>query len=487
MINILKPRDLNELKTVPVWLPLLLGGLLGLAAAFLVFQQEWVYLLVLLLIVPAAIVFLAYPFTAILIWFLVLPFFLKEVLPGARVIYWILQRAVIPGAVIALLFLSVTGIRKIKGFRMGLVDWIMLGYLVYSLANLILLTPQPASLAIRFYDRIFVPFCMYWLVRLLNPDEKDLRLLVPIALILILSQAAVGMFSWAAPELLPRPWLSRLGERTIGTFGNPAVFTTTLVFCAIFLMQAYHETKSSVLRWSSLVGVILAFFLVFFSFSRGSWLGGAVVLIGMLFIYPKTGIRLLLAGLVITAILYLATPLRSYFGFAEQRLTTESTVEGRIIGDAATTRMILERPLLGWGYNQHEKYDEQFRDRVFDLAVNNQHSSHNTYLLITSEMGLIGLALYLLPALIWLVRSVSVFKKLPFKGYPGQAILIMLWLLLADHFIAGNFTDLIQSTLFNTVMWWLVLGLIANMVDSVRVEQPLAEQPLVRRPAGAVQ
>ena len=45
-------------------------------------------------------------------------------------------------------------------------------------------------------------------------------------------------------------------------------------------------------------------------------------------------------------------------------------------------------------------------------------------------MGVIGLALYLLPVLIWLVRSVKVFKKLPFKGYPGQAIVVMLWLVL---------------------------------------------------------
>jgi O-antigen ligase len=487
MINLSKSRELGELKTIPVWLPLVMGGLLGLAAAFLVLQQEWVYLIALLLIVPTALLFFAYPFAAVLIWLLVLPFFLKDVLPGARMIYWILQRVIIPGALIALLFLSVTGIRKVKGFRVGLVDWIMVGYLIYSLANIILLTHQVNTLSIRFYDRIFVPFCMYWLIRLLNPDAKDLKLLLPIALILIISQAAVGMISWVAPQVLPLPWLSRLGERTIGTFGNPAVFSTTLVFCALFLMQAYHETRSSILRWSSLAGVILAFFLVFFSFSRGSWLGGFAVLIGMAFIYPRTVTRLALVAVIIAAVLYLATPLRSYFGFAEQRLFTETTVEGRIIGASATTRMILEKPLFGWGYDQHEKYDEQFRESVFNLAVRNQQSSHNTYLLITAEMGLIGLVLYLLPVLIWLVRSAMVFKKLSFKGYPGQAILVLLWLLLADHFIAGNFTDIIQSTLFNTVIWWLVLGLIANIVDSVWVGQASAELSMVEQPAGAAQ
>jgi O-antigen ligase len=319
---------------------------------------------------------------------------------------------------------------------------------------------------IRFYDRIIVPFFIYWLVRLLNADEKDLKRLLPLAFILILSQSTIGLLSWFAPQLLPDKWLGRVGERTIGTFGNPAVFTTTLMFCALFLMQAFHEAKSALLRWSALAAVGLAFFMVFFSFSRGSWLGAIAVLIGMAFLYPKTVSRLTLVALLVAGILFLSPPLRSYLGFAGERLTTETTAEGRILGGAATMRLIMEKPLLGWGYHQHEKYDEQFRDRVLDLAVNKQHSSHNTYLLITAEMGVIGLILFLLPTLIWLWRSMSAFKRLPWAGYPGKAILVMLWLLLADHFIAGNFTDLIQSTFFNTGMWWLALGLIANINDS---------------------
>ena len=469
MINILKSRPFNELKTIPVWLPLLLGTLFGVAAAYLVLQQQWIYLLALLVIVPAMILFFTYPFAAVLIWLLVFPFFLKEVLPGSRIIYWILQRALIPGALFALILMSVTGIRKVKGFRVGLVDWVMLGYLVYSLANIFFTTNQVNGLLIRYYDRIFVPFCMYWLVRLLNPNEKDLKLLLPVAFVIILSQAAIGFLSWGAPQLLPDQWLTRLGERTVGTFNNPAVLTTTLLFCAIFLMHAFHEEQSPLLRWFALVTVGLAFFLIFFTFSRGSWLGGLIVLAGMLSLYPKTSTRLILTGLFIAAILFLATPLKTYLGFAGQRLVTETTAEGRIIEGITTLRMINEKPLFGWGYDQHENYDEQFRDRAFNLTTSQQKSSHNTYLLIAAEMGLLGLVIYLLPTLIWLIRSVSAFKRLPFSGYPGRAILVMLWLLLAAHFLAGNFTDLI-STVFTTVMWWLTLGLIANINDSILVD-----------------
>ena len=41
----------------------------------------------------------------------------------------------------------------------------------------------------------------------------------------------------------------------------------------------------------------------------------------------------------------------------------------------------------------------------------------------------------------------------------------MLWLVLASHFVIGNFTDMIYSYYFSTTMWWMVLGLIATLAS----------------------
>jgi O-antigen ligase len=462
-----QPDDSGKPAALSTWLPLVVGGLLGILGAYLVIQQNLVALLAVLLVVPILLLFFYYPFVTVIIWLLVFPFFISEVLPGARQLYWLLHRAMIPGALLALVGLSVLGIRKIKGVRFGLVDGVMIAYLVLCIANILLLTPGPKSQLIHFYDRIFVPLCMYWLIRVTRPGQTDLERLAPVAFFIIFSQGTIGILSWFAPQVLPPKWLGRIGERTVGSFGNPGVFTTTLLFAVVILTQTlWRDSYGKKMQVAvSLLAVALAFFLVFFSFSRGSWLGAIPVWLGLYIIHPKLMRRLSLVGSLALVPLLALGPLAEYSSFAEQRLFTETTAEGRVIGGAATFRMIKEKPIFGWGYRNHERYDEQFRDRVLGLVDGSEQSSHNTYLLIAAEMGIVGLILYYLPVGLLLYLSLKYWRSLPDIPIWSNSMVLILWLLIFDHALVGLFTDMIQSPFFNTTIWWLVLGLIANAID----------------------
>lgn len=457
----------REPKALSTWLPLVIGGLLGILVASLVLQQNWVALLAILMIVPVLALFFYYPFITVIIWLLIFPFFISEVLPGARQLYWLLHRAMIPGALIALISLSILGIRKIKNVRFGLVDAVMLAYLALCVSNILMLSARPNTQLIHFYDRIFVPFCMYWLIRVIRPGQIDFERLVPVAFIIIFSQGTIGILSWFAPQVLPPKWLGRLGERTVGTFGNPAVFTTTLLFAVVILTQTLWRDSSQkkLPTVMSFLTVALAFFLVFFSFSRGSWLGALPVWIGLYILHPKWMRRLSLVGSLALVPLLALGPLAEYSSFAQERLFTETTAEGRVIGGAATFRMIQEKPIFGWGYRNHELYDEQFRDRVLGLVDGSEQSSHNTYLLIAAEMGIVGLILYYLPVGLLLCMTLMYWHRLSDIPIWSKSLVLMLWLLIVDHAITGLFTDMIQSPFFNTVIWWLILGLITNAID----------------------
>jgi O-antigen ligase len=218
----------------------------------------------------------------------------------------------------------------------------------------------------------------------------------------------------------------------------------------------------------SFLAVAFAFFLVFFSFSRGSWLGALPVWIGLYILHPKWMRRLSLIGSLALVPLLALGPLAEYSSFAQQRLFTETTAEGRVIGGAATFRMIQEKPIFGWGYRNHELYDEQFRDRVMGLVDGAEQSSHNTYLLIAAEMGILGLILYYLPVGLLLYMTLQYWRRLSDIQIWSKSLVLMLWLLIIDHALAGLFTDMIQSPFFNTVIWWLMLGLIANAIDKGR-------------------
>jgi O-antigen ligase len=460
------PEGSSFLDTLffPAWVPILLGAALGLVAASLILGKEWLFLIPVVMVVPASILFLRYPYIAVILWMLAAPFFVKTTSGNSRYMFWLLHRAMIPGALGLILLAGWLGVSRRRRVKLGFPDLMMVIFLVVGAGNIYLLTGDPNGTLVKFYDRIFVPFCMYWLVRLYAPTEKEFERIVWIAPIGILTQTAIGLVSWFRPNMLPAEWLGRAGERTVGSFGNPGVFTTTLLFLALFLFQYATQAKSRLVQAGSFLLVGVAYFSVFFSFSRASWLGGLFIILGLLYLYPKTMVRLSAIAIVIVVIVA-APVLGHYVNYAIERLTTEETTEGRVLGGAATLGVIQSNPLFGVGFGNHDLYDEQFRTRVFDLAVNEAHTSHNTYLLFMAEMGLTGFFFYFVPTAYWFLRSRSTWRRLPPLGFRSWRMLGILWLVILDQITVSNFTDIIQSNLFGTTMWWLTLALIASLVD----------------------
>jgi len=462
---------------LPIWLPLLLGSVMAIGLASMIVDQAWIVIMPALMVIPAVVLLLSFPFSAIFLYFLLVPFFIQEFGFGSRYIYWILHRALVPMAIGLVILLEIAGIRRIRPIKWMGIDWFILAFLIYSIANISFTSPDLTGSLIRYYDRFIIPFGLYFLMRLLGPKEEELKWLVPAAILTIWFQSAIGVTSWYAPQLLPTVWLSRIGERTVGSLANPAVLSTTLIFCALILIQFVQQTKSGFQKLIILLSIGLAFFIVFMTFSRGSWLGGAMVWLGLIFLFPRILGKLTIAGFV-AAVVVLTIFLSSFSAYAGERLTATAPVEGRIIGGAATVRMIVQKPVFGWGYDNHERFDEQFRTGVLGLADPAAHTSHHTYLLMTSERGLVGLFVYVLPAVWLLGATFTNWKQFKPGGLLGREMLVMLWLLLVDHFIVGNFTDLIRSNFYSTSMWWLVLGWIANIVQNAKVSEPRFEQPI---------
>jgi O-antigen ligase len=473
----------------PALVPLVLGLFFGIYLGGLIANEAWYFLVPLAFLIPTTIVFFGYPFVAVLLWVLFFPYFIETSSVATRYVYWILHRAMIPIG-IGTIFLWF-GIRKKKLIRLGLAELSMVLFLALACTNIFLLSedlskstihPQtkldaaqkssakapPPGITIHFthfYDKVFIPFCMYWLVRLLAPKEKDLKRLLPVAFITVIGQFGISLLSRFAPEVLPPQWLGLEGARTVGSFGNAAPYTSTLLFLSLLLFQHAMHCKSRWVRSTLLLTVGLAFFGVFFSFSRGSWLGGFVVLTGLLYLYPKIIVRSILVFGMLTVVLC-STLLVRDLGWASDRLEDTGTAENRIITAATSIRMIIEKPWFGWGYDNYDIYAPSFQTRVGNISYNKYNTSHNTYLTIITEMGLIAFFLYILPVVWLLILSLKVWRKLPQTGFWSWRLLAMLWLLVLHQFIVSSFMDMISSHLFGTTLWWMTLGLIASMVYS---------------------
>jgi O-antigen ligase len=460
------PHYFWEARFLPRWLPLLLGVILGIVTALLIVDGAVHFLIPLVLAVPLIILFNRYPFVAIMLWVLLFPYFYQEPSVAGRYIYWMLHRAMIPGTLLIVLMSHWLGIRRRQMVQLGRAELAMLFFLILTVVNIYMLNVTDTTKAlIQFYDRLLVPFFMYWLVRLVAPTRKDLKRFLWIAFLTVLAQCMIGLLSWFVPQVLPAQWITKkVGARVVGTLNNPAVYTSTLIFLSLLLFQYAMWSKSRWMRASILFTFGLAMFCVFFSFSRGSWVGGILVILGLILLYPSVTLRLTAVVLAITLVLGQSV-LAQEIAFSFERLEHENTAEGRIIGNTASLKMIEAKPWFGWGYGNYDLFNRQFLGRVGDISnVDHEATSHNSFLSMAAELGVPLLLLYMFPPLWWLLQTRKVRGRMPQEGFWSWPLLAIMWLFMLDWFMVANFMDMMRLNFFGTTMWWMGLGFIASMI-----------------------
>lgn len=343
------------------------------------------------------------------------------------------------------------------------------GYVLLTIVSIAYRSPDVVATYIYMYDHVLVPMSLYLLVRLLAPKEKDLSNLVPTLVFLLLFQSAVGAMEWLAPGLLPGAWNNREG-RASGTLRHPNVFAVALLFAGCYLAHYGRQIRTGgrgrvATAWLLGVAVVMAVA----SMSRASWLAAVAVVVGLFFIYPKLT-RRMVAGIV--AALVLAVGLA---GGMSSTLT--DNLSARFYSDAsaesalsrlpvvlASVRMIQAQPLLGWGYENFDRYDHSFVRSIDGLYVpDKDHASHNFFLTLGAESGLLGLFLYLGPLVWWMTRFRSGKQRLPAAGLRSQKLVPILWLAMVSQVIVYNFSN--NRVAFGLGLWWLVIGLIAAACD----------------------
>jgi len=457
----------NLLMTVviPRGLPLLLGVLMGIPLAALIVKGQFHFVFGFLLLVPAVVLFNTYPLAALIIWLLLTPFLQTTPNTALRMVYWMIHRAMPVAALgVAVLgdLLHITKSRR--PIRLGRAEFAMVAYLGWAALNILWFHRGPISYFYLLYDRVFVPMTLYLLIRITAPREEDMQRLLPVAFVIVLIESIAGILSWFAPQLLPPDWLGYQGARTTGSLGYPHAYTTTLIFFSFLLFQFAMSRKSGPLRFILFAVFGLSALCVFLSFSRGSWLGGLAAAAGLLAVYPRTTVRLMVILLLLMAVLGSGV-LSDQMAFARERMNSEDTAADRWVIWNAGWQMIKTRPFFGWGYGNYRKYAQQFQVRTHNHVVAYAHASHNSYIAIAAEMGLPALLLFLFPVWRWLTFTRKVWGRMPQNGFWSRSLLVILWMVVLDHLVVNIFSDMQHST-FGMGMWWVTLGLIANIVEA---------------------
>lgn len=178
---------------------------------------------------------------------------------------------------------------------------------------------------------------------------------------------------------------------------------------------------------------------ILFTFSRSAWIALACAILVLAVIHPRVVIRLLSAGAICAAGLFLLLGNR-FIPIFEEMASRPKQVQGRfdLIHEALDS--FVQRPIFGGGIGS-------FRLEHGEIA-------HNSAMWFLADFGAIGLSVLLAFAGWFFVKSVAAYRAAP----PVEASLV-LGLLLAHTAMCGLAMGI---EAFYQRHWWLALALIAS-------------------------
>lgn len=182
----------------------------------------------------------------------------------------------------------------------------------------------------------------------------------------------------------------------LGTFMHPGALALFSCMSAMFFLSCYlnkYEEKGSI------IGILMCMFIVFFTYSRTSYLA----IIGTLFVvyfiyYNRKRIRIksiiyVCLGFTAIASVFLLSPLSSMFFQSD----VDVQIENRELHYLLALGCFTDSPLIGVGLNNHVNYlynylNTNYIGHVGDFFVTNP--VHNSHLIILAESGIIGFVIW---------------------------------------------------------------------------------------------
>ncbi len=230
-----------------------------------------------------------------------------------------------------------------------------------------------------------------------------------------------------------------------GTFFNPAPYAGFLVVSLPWglLLTAINQNNrlGKAINWLGYVSACLIFIAISSSQSRAAYLGlGSVLLVWLsVSLHPLLYVKRILNTSYKRTLAYIIVPLLVACVFLGLYRFKKDSASGRILIWKVAVRTIAEQPIIGHGFNtiqakllpeQAAYFTEGNGNENERMLAGSTRWVFNEFLQITSELGLIGLALFLFAvayALFYKMSSLSRQHKLACGAARGTLVGILVF------------------------------------------------------------
>jgi O-antigen ligase len=242
------------------------------------------------------------------------------------------------------------------------------------------------------------------------------------------------------------------GVRISGPIADPNGYAQFMLAVIPIAFALAVNEKRLLLRGIALASMITSVLTVVFTFSRGGFVGLAVVVLVLMILNPPRPsviIAMIMAFIVVIQFLpptyteRVATMTSFIPGFnnSSESVLEEGSFRGRMSHLFVGINMFADHPILGVGTN-HFVYYYQDYSRVLGIntATREGRAAHNRWLEVAAEMGVIGLAVFL--TIVWVIlrntwQARHVFLALGRRDDAGVAIGLGIGLI--GYFVAATF------------------------------------------------
>jgi len=470
--------SLQEKFAVDRLFPILVAVLASLVIGVAVYRFSWMFAAGLIGAVGYAVICLRYPILLLMVLILITPF--QSELPSSLNLGGGLN-------LFNMLLFTLIGIWFLHGilhrsFRIKNHPFIAVIFLfslmiVFSFIRASVQIPDyTLSIGLNWAKRWLLPMFVFFPIVFSKLEKKDLEKLLWVFAATVLLMALVSLNDYRQASLSSFSWDLRPG----GPFGKGAANDLAAFFVyypAVLLGWLFFEKRP--LARLFLVGTLgVSSLILLLTYSRGGYLG-FVVAVTVVVLLRKPSLLVVLLVLGISYKLWVPTGVEQRVEMTSQHLVEEnakkeivlppnsfelrfekSTAERFIIWRGAL-KMIAEKPVFGFGFMTFERFITHYAQLAKPM------DAHNMYLRVAVEMGLVGLAIFLLNWFVPLVLSWKLYRTAADPLYRG----IALGLVAA---IFGIFVvNLWGSRFFREELvglYWVLVGILARMQDLTKRE-----------------
>jgi O-antigen ligase len=186
--------------------------------------------------------------------------------------------------------------------------------------------------------------------------------------------------------------------RAVATLSNPAVLGLVLGVAMVCAVAVLTWDGPSSLRRPALVTLATCVPGLVTTMTRGSILATAFA-VALVLLFGRWRLHMLVGVFAALLVLLALLPRIQATELYQGRVTNEGNISARAALQDLSLDLAAQKPFLGWG---HGSFDEAKNTYAFDVGgvpieAVIENTSHNTYLTILVEYGLLGLILFALP------------------------------------------------------------------------------------------